>query len=90
MKENEIIKALGYCSIRSPNCKECPYYLEKDCVEKDALDLIKRKNTEIDILIRKNETLKDEVERLKNTVVDLNANLSELIHRLGSDYERTY
>ena len=69
MKENEIIKALECCSIRNTNCKECPYYLEKDCVEKDALDLIQKKNTEIDILIRKNETLKDEVSRLQNILV---------------------
>ena len=32
---------------------------------KDALDLIKQKKTEIDILIRKNEALKDEVSELK-------------------------
>lgn len=77
MTDNEIIKALGICSSEHLGCEDgCPYVgvacLGGDALLKDALALVKTKDTEIDILIRKNETLKDEnfelraeVERLK-------------------------
>lgn len=51
MTDNEIIKALECCST-SYDCEDCPYYCgDKDCPEsviKDALDLINRKNVEIE------------------------------------------
>jgi hypothetical protein len=53
MNDNEIIKALECCSIRNTNCKECPYFHKKDCVEKDALDLINRLQKENDDLFFK-------------------------------------
>ena len=82
MNDNEIIKALECCM--NGHCKDdCPFCADRDnCYKLDdfVLDLItrqkadlKQKDTEIDILIRKKETLKDEVselraeaERLKN------------------------
>lgn len=49
---------------------------------KDALDLIKQKDTEIDIIIRKNEALKDEVSELKEELFfakQKRANIFELL-----------
>ena len=86
MNETEIIKALEMCgNIVVSSCKECSFHIScnANCVKqvmRNALALInrqkadlKQKDTEIDILFRKNETLKDEVaelraevERLKN------------------------
>lgn len=65
MTDEQIIKALGLCSSEHLGCEDgCPY-VEVPCLSgntllKDALALVKTKDTEIDILIRKNETLKDE------------------------------
>lgn len=77
MKDNELIKALECCS--GTTCEGCPFQerFGKDApcsnLKKYALDLINRQKTEIDILIRKKETLKDElaekqaeIERLKD------------------------
>ena len=84
MKDNDVIKALECCG--GTTCKGCPFQEKfgKDApcsnLEKYALDLInrqkaeiKQKDTEIDILIRKKETLQDElaekqaeIERLKS------------------------
>ena len=79
MNDNEIIKAVEYCSSNDDCDLNCP--IEKETTEDEgcirtigrlALDIIKRykselekKDTEIDILIRKNETLKDEVSELR-------------------------
>lgn len=63
---------------------KCPYYTSNEMfpcnehkIAQDALDLIKRKDAEIDILIRKKETLRDEIaeqqaeiERLKELIAD--------------------
>lgn len=54
MTESEIMKALECCSkVVDEGCGECPMY-EKDCnevsLEKLALDLINRKNAEIERL----------------------------------------
>ena len=80
MTDNEFIKAIKFCS-RQDNCNtaSCPIYRDmgddEDCATKIckcATDLIKRKDAEIDILIRKKEALRDElaekqaeIERLK-------------------------
>lgn len=57
-----------------------------------TLDLINRRKAEIDILIRKNETLKDEISKLENEVetwkrtADYNAKkYAELVKELGGD-----
>lgn len=65
MTNEQTIKALGLCSSEHLGCEDgCPYVevpcLGGDALLKDARELIKKKDTEIDILIRKNETLKDE------------------------------
>ena len=64
----EIIKALEWCTDTIPPCHACKYdedtYTSDECMGKlmkDALDLINRQKAEIDILIRKKETLRDEV-----------------------------
>ena len=61
MTDNEIIKALECCGIRDTKCISCPYYEKTYCVDVDALDLINRQKAEIDILIRKKESLRDEI-----------------------------
>ena len=80
MTDEQIIKALEHCtsSLSIEACDGCPMnkgVCDKDlnALEKHALDLIKRQKTEIEILIRKKETLRDEItekdaeiERLKN------------------------
>ena len=61
MTDNEIIKALECCSGKGACNNECPG-TKVDCeIEKCALDLINRQKTEIDILMRKKETLRDEI-----------------------------
>lgn len=67
MTDNEIIKALECCGKNT--CRECIYNTSDDRFDltcttnmaKDALDIINRQQTEIDILIRKKETLRDEI-----------------------------
>lgn len=66
MTDNEIIKALECC--RTPkcsNCVECPQRgLGTDCLGElieNTINLINRQQAEIDILIRKKETLRDEI-----------------------------
>lgn len=81
MNDNEIIKALEMCgNIVVSSCKECSFHIScnANCVKQvmcNALDLInrqkadlKQKDTEIDILIRKREALKDEVAELRAEV----------------------
>ena len=77
MTDNEIIKGLECCGIRDTKCISCPYYEKTYCVDVDALDLINRQKAEIDILIRKKESLRDEIaeqqaeiERLTNKCED--------------------
>lgn len=78
MNENEIIKALECCTQDGSACRECCFDKESECIEalaRNALNLInrqkadlKQKDTEIDILIRKNARLKDEVSELRAEV----------------------
>ena len=73
MEYEKIVKAFGICFSEHLGCEDgCPY-VEVPCLGgntllKDALALVKKKDTEIDILIRKNETLKDENFELKAEV----------------------
>ena len=75
LTDNEIIKALKICTSEDLGCQDgCPY-ISGGCVseiKKHVLDLINRqkaeieiKNTEIDILIRKKESLRDEIAELQ-------------------------
>ena len=66
--DEEVIKALECCSKDNvKDCDACPYEdmeTKTYCVNeliKDALDLINRQKAEIDILIRKHDTLLDEI-----------------------------
>ena len=69
MTDNEIIKALECCKnslSEKDACGDCPLYEEEEvtCItilSKNALDLINRQKAEIDILIRKKESLRDEI-----------------------------
>lgn len=83
MTDEQIIKALGLCSSEHLGCEDgCPYVevacLGGDALLKDAFALVKKKDTEIDILIRKNETLKDENFELKAEVERLEHQLETL------------
>jgi hypothetical protein len=85
MKDNEIIKTMESCLSDSPPCTACKYdgntFTVDECMGelmKDALDLInrqkaeiKQKDTEIDILIRKKETLKDELAEKQAEIEEL-------------------
>ena len=73
MTDNEIIKALECCSVNAMGeCKECPLLNDfSPCgvtLTTNALDLINRQKAEIDILIRKKETVRDEISQLQNEV----------------------
>lgn len=81
MTDNDIVKALD-CCCSHPTCRacfKCPLEFEDACrnnLQKYSLDLInrqaaeiKQKDTEIDILIRKKHTLRDEVEELQKRIV---------------------
>ena len=56
MTDAEIIKALECCS--DIYCCVCPYFEKLNCVDKDAIDLIKRQ--------------KEEIERLESRIFALN------------------
>ena len=69
MTDEQIIKAIENCCGDIPNCLACSF--DEDTITcdkcmgkllKNALDLINRQKAEIDILIRKKETLRDEIE----------------------------
>ena len=96
MTTDELAKALEMCT---PNevCATCSLPGGGSCaavIRKNALDLTKRlradlkqKDTEIDILIRKNETLKDEVaeqkaeiERLQNERIERIRELTRVVY----------
>ena len=70
MKDDEIVKALECCKGGIDNCKKCPYGLG-ECLNdnyesvlmKDALDLINRKNAEVE---RLKDGIKFERERVDN------------------------
>ena len=81
MTDNEFIQALEYCiQVDCDTCDVCPLHdKESGCLEIDlrvpALNLIKRqkaeirqKDIEIDMLIRKKESLRDEICELQSEV----------------------
>ena len=82
MTDSEIIKALGLCLPLGCDCSLCPLLEETNCYDhllSEVLALINRQKAEIDLLIRKKETLRDEIaeqqaeiERLReeNTALD--------------------
>lgn len=91
MNDNEIIKALEMCgNIVVSSRKERSFHIScnANCVKQvmcNALALInrqkvdlKQKDTEIDILIRKKETLKDEVSELQHKNSELEIELKAM------------
>ena len=87
MTDNEIIKALECCINSKFGCDEKCLFFDKDyglagCLQK-FLDLINRQKAEIDILIRKKETLQDEVAELQAK----NERLTEKVEALGDPIE---
>lgn len=53
MTDNEIIKALEYCSSDISNCKKCPYLAVNCCTTvrcRDVLTLVERQQAEIEML----------------------------------------
>ena len=70
MSDEDIIKALECCSYAKStiDCRKCPYYPDKECVKKqctDIIDLINRKNAEIEILKEKYSRLESDKEILQ-------------------------
>ena len=91
MTGEQTVKGLEICSSEHLGCEDgCPYVevacLGGDALLKDALALVKKKDTEIDILIRKNETLKDENFELKAEV----ERLREFGNKLRKAYTTAY
>ena len=72
MTDEQIVKALECCKNEDIDCNECPVF--DFCngntfgMISEVLDLINRQKTEIDILIRKKESLRDEISQLQNEV----------------------
>ena len=98
MIDAEIIKALECCSEYKTFCDECSYrlkrveYCDSDLL-KDAIALINRQKSEIAILIRKKDTLKDEIaeqqaeiERLKGDLAFREKQLDNLIKEMECVY----
>lgn len=90
MTDNEIIKALGCC--KSGGCEDgCPFYADREkCVKLDdiVLDLINRQKTEIDILIRKKESLRDEIAEKDAEIERLKSDIDwykKAVHNLSSE-----
>lgn len=101
MTDAEIIKALECCSVHKTLCGECSYkhktadYCDTDLL-KDAVALINRQKSEIAILIRKKDALRDEIaeqqaeiERLKGDLAFREKQLDNLIKEMeGADNEK--
>jgi septal ring factor EnvC (AmiA/AmiB activator) len=99
MTDTDIIKALECCSENKTLCSTCLY--RKSPVEccssdllKDTIALINRQKAEIEILIRKKDTLKDEVaeqqaeiERLKGDLAFREKQLDNLIKEMECDIQ---
>lgn len=88
MKDDKIIKALEYCLAQgiTSECERCRDKIGcRDTLLRDALDLInsqkadiEKKDVEIDILIRKKETLKDEIAELQHKNSELEIELKAM------------
>lgn len=93
VKAKKIIKDLhSYCFLTQPTYRKMGYSFNEGDFERlneqiDEInrqrDEIKQKDTEIDILIRKNETLKDEVLELREEI----ERLQDIDKRLGEDVD---
>ena len=87
MIDAEIIKALECCSEYKTFCDECSYrlkrveYCDSDLL-KDAIALINRQKAEIDILIRKKDALRDEVESLREENKQIKEGIEKLLQKL--------
>lgn len=69
MNETEIMKALECCQVDSKrdwDCDNCPYNDNCSQMHKDALDLINRKNAEIDRITKE----RDNITKTYTEVVD--------------------
>lgn len=84
MADNEIIKALEKCLGDYCYTSECYFFKNADtgacwqCAIRHALDLIQQKDTEIAILLRKKEALRDEIEELQGKNSELEIELKEM------------
>ena len=102
MTDEMMIKALECCFSRTYKCcenRDCPYFYKTETysqcrkqLEKDVVDLINRQNAEIDILIRKKETLRDEicaaheeVDKWKNKYLDMWCEPDSDIHKIKAE-----
>ena len=77
MTEKDYIRAAKCCQVSSKgiSCERCPLYRDEKCIETLSKEMIAinnsqkaeiaKKDTEIDILIRKKESLRDEISELK-------------------------
>lgn len=93
LTDEQVIKALEHC-VSERSCTGCIAYSSSGCqgIDEDALNLINRQKAEIDILIRKKETLRDEISQLQNEVetwkrtADYNAKkYAELVREMEGD-----
>lgn len=87
MTDAEIIKALECCGEHKRLCNECSYRytLPERCdidMFHDAVALINRQKAEIDILIRKKDTLRDEVESLREENKQIKEGIERLLQKL--------
>ena len=95
MTDNDIIKALEYCSDALSNCTICPYedddnYQCFDKVKKDAIDLINRQKAEIEKRDRAFEELikvarlwKEKYNNAKTEIERLNNQLLLAYQKIG-------
>ena len=91
MTDAEIIKALECCVSHKgiEACKSsCPFHEQELCIEdgdallKHSLDLINRQKAEIDILIRKKETLRDEIAEQQEEIERLREKIKSLYNEM--------
>ena len=78
-----IIKALEICSNEEiHSCDDCPFdEPASNCIPKlmkQASEIIKSKDSEIDILIRKKHALKDDIAEKEDEIFKLKAEISNL------------
>ena len=91
MTDNEIIKALEYCStdVRENTCPKCAFYKKHRCstlMLNAVSDIINRQKAEIEELKTEIERMEDENYTLKNKI-EIRDNL---IEQLGSDINIKY